>query len=146
MKIFAEEKKELSSIFDFYEHWQKKLVKLSRFYLAVNFCPVLEKIENRRKLLSAKIFIQHWKYFRKGVERVDQKVYFNTNCKLSQICTEKQIMAFKTTVNWLFNDILVICWLFWLKNWHFSTESFKGLNFILLSVLTKYNNLSLWRF
>ena len=30
---------------------------------------------------------------------------FNTNSELSQNHTEKQIMLFKTTVNWLFNDI-----------------------------------------
>ena len=33
-----------------------------------------------------------------------QKHIFNTNSELSQICTEKQIMPFKITVNWLFND------------------------------------------
>ena len=30
---------------------------------------------------------------------------FNTNSELSQTRTEKQIMLFKTTVKWLFNDI-----------------------------------------
>ena len=30
---------------------------------------------------------------------------FNTNSKLSQNRTEKQIMQFKATVNWLFSDI-----------------------------------------
>ena len=29
---------------------------------------------------------------------------FNANSELSQNCTEKQIMPFKTIVNWLFND------------------------------------------
>ena len=33
------------------------------------------------------------------------KGIFNTNSELSQSRTEKQIMPFKTTVNWLFNDI-----------------------------------------
>ena len=33
------------------------------------------------------------------------KRIFNTNNELSQNPTEKQIMPFKTTVNWLFNDI-----------------------------------------
>ena len=33
------------------------------------------------------------------------KRIFNTNSELSQNRTEKQIMPFKTTVNWLFNDI-----------------------------------------
>ena len=33
------------------------------------------------------------------------KSIFNTNSELSQNRTEKQIMPFKTTVNWLFNDI-----------------------------------------
>ena len=33
------------------------------------------------------------------------KRIFNTNSELSQNRTEKQIMSFKTTVNWLFNDI-----------------------------------------
>ena len=34
-----------------------------------------------------------------------RKSIFNTNSELSQNCTEKQFMSFKTTVNWLFNDI-----------------------------------------
>ena len=33
------------------------------------------------------------------------KRIFNTNSELSQNVTEKQIMPFKATVNWLFNDI-----------------------------------------
>ena len=33
------------------------------------------------------------------------KSIFNTNSELSQNRTEKQIMPFKITVNWLFNDI-----------------------------------------
>ena len=33
------------------------------------------------------------------------KHIFNTNSELSQNRTEKQIMSFKTTVNWLFNDV-----------------------------------------
>ena len=33
------------------------------------------------------------------------KLIFNTNSELSQNRTEKQIMPFKTAVNWLFNDI-----------------------------------------
>ena len=33
------------------------------------------------------------------------KCTFSINSKLSQNCTEKQIMLFKTTVNWLFNDM-----------------------------------------
>ena len=32
------------------------------------------------------------------------KCIFNTNSELSQNRTEKQIITFKTTVNWLFND------------------------------------------
>ena len=32
------------------------------------------------------------------------KCIFNTNSELSQNCPEKQIMPFKTIVNWLFND------------------------------------------
>ena len=34
-----------------------------------------------------------------------RKRIFNTNSELSQNGTEKQIMPFKATVNWLFNDI-----------------------------------------
>ena len=30
---------------------------------------------------------------------------FNTNSELSLNRTEKQVMLFKTTVNWLFNDM-----------------------------------------
>ena len=30
---------------------------------------------------------------------------FNTNSELLQHCTEKQVMPFKTTVNWLFNEV-----------------------------------------
>ena len=33
------------------------------------------------------------------------KRIFNTNSELSPNRAEKQIMPFKTTVNWLFNDI-----------------------------------------
>ena len=33
------------------------------------------------------------------------KSIFNTNSELSQNRTEKQIVPFKTTVNWLFNDV-----------------------------------------
>ena len=39
-------------------------------------------------------------------ERKELKNHFNINTKLSQNRTEKQIMPFKTTVTWLFNDIL----------------------------------------
>ena len=34
-----------------------------------------------------------------------RKCISNTDNELSQNCTEKQIIPFKTTVNWLFNDI-----------------------------------------
>ena len=37
------------------------------------------------------------------------KCIFNTNSELLENCTEKQIMPFKTTINWLFSDI---CYLF----------------------------------
>ena len=53
---------------------------------------------------------------------------FKINSELSQNRTEKEIMPFKTTVNWFFNDMwcyLVIVFL--LKNWLFSTNSSKGL-------------------
>ena len=33
------------------------------------------------------------------------KRVFNTDIELSQNHTEKQIIPFKTTINWLFNDI-----------------------------------------
>ena len=36
-------------------------------------------------------------------ERKDLEKLFNINSELSQNRTEKQIMPFKTTVNWLFN-------------------------------------------
>ena len=60
----------------------------------------------------------HWKTLepfclrKKGPE----KLIFNVNSELSQNRTEKQIMPFKTTLNWLFNDIwcyLVIGSLHW---------------------------------
>ena len=35
----------------------------------------------------------------------DPKSIFNTNSELLQNRTEKQIMPFKATVNWLFNDL-----------------------------------------
>ena len=38
------------------------------------------------------------------------KCIFSTSSELSENCTEKQIMLFKTTVNMLFNDIW--CYLF----------------------------------
>ena len=41
------------------------------------------------------------------------KPILNTNSELSQNRTEKQIMPFKTTVNWLFNDtwcyLVIVC-------------------------------------
>ena len=33
------------------------------------------------------------------------KDIFNTNSELSQNCTEKEVMSFKTSLNWLLNDI-----------------------------------------
>ena len=39
-------------------------------------------------------------------EREDQKTHFNTKSGLLQNRTEKQIMPPKTTINWLFSDIL----------------------------------------
>ena len=49
----------------------------------------------------------HWKtlvpfYVR---NKRPEKSIFNTNIELLQNRTEKQIMPFKTTVNWLFNGI-----------------------------------------
>ena len=43
------------------------------------------------------------------------KYVFNTNCELSQNYTQKQIMPFKTTVNWPFRNIcyLVIGCFYW---------------------------------
>ena len=35
-------------------------------------------------------------------------------------------MPFNTPVNWLFNDVRCYYWLFWLRNWRFSTSSCKG--------------------
>ena len=40
-----------------------------------------------------------------AIYRVQWKGIFNTNSELLQNYTEKQIIPFKTTVNWLFNDI-----------------------------------------
>ena len=53
------------------------------------------------------------------------KGIFNTNSELSQNRTEKQIILFKTTVNCLFNDTMMLFshWLFWLKNCRFKTNS-----------------------
>ena len=58
-----------------------------------------------------------------------RKQIFNSNSELSQNRTGKQIMSFKTTVNY----VSEIYWymmlfshrLFWLKNWRFSTNSCK---------------------
>ena len=51
------------------------------------------------------------------------KSIFNTDSELLQNCTEKQTTPLKTTVICLFNDIWCYFshWLFWLKNWRFST-------------------------
>ena len=57
------------------------------------------------------------------------KCVFNTNSELSQNRTEKQIMPFKTTVNWLFNNIwcyLVIGCFDW-KNGIFQQTVIRGL-------------------
>ena len=64
------------------------------------------------------------------------KCIFNTNSELSQNRTEKQIMLFTTALNCLFNDMLFSLWLFWLKNWRFSTNSGKGfIVFLMLEFL-----------
>ena len=60
-----------------------------------------------------------------------EKNFFYTNSELSLNRTEKQIMPFKTTVNWLHYMILSSHWLFSLKNWLFSTKSSKGVYCIL---------------
>ena len=51
------------------------------------------------------------------------KSIFNTKIELSQNLTEKQIMPFEATANWLFNDI-------W-RYWRFSRNSCNGLGFII---------------
>ena len=38
-------------------------------------------------------------------KRKDLKTHFNSNSELSENSTEKQIMLFKTTLSWLFNDM-----------------------------------------
>ena len=50
----------------------------------------------------------HWKIpctFLLAKENTGKR-FFNTNSELSQNRTEKQIMSFKTTLNWLFHNIL----------------------------------------
>ena len=39
-------------------------------------------------------------------KKISENAIFNANSKLLQNRTEKQIMPSKTTINWLFNDIL----------------------------------------
>ena len=46
----------------------------------------------------------HWKTLVPFCLRRKGSDSFNINSELSQNRTEKQIMSFKTTINWLFND------------------------------------------
>ena len=72
-------------------------------------------------------------------EKKAWKCTFNINSELLQNRTEKQIMPFKTTVNWLFNDTwcyLVMGCFDW-KIWRFSTLSCKG---FIVSIMEKLIN------
>ena len=66
----------------------------------------------------------HWKSLVPCTKETTWKRIFNTNSKLQQNRTEKQIMPSKTTLNWLFNDIW--CYLFIaffrMKRWPFSIK------------------------
>ena len=54
---------------------------------------------------SGRLFLSGKPLYLFACERKTLKRIFNTNNELSHNRTEKQIMPFKTTVNWLFNDI-----------------------------------------
>ena len=71
------------------------------------------------------------------------KLIFNTNSQLSQNRTEKQIISFKTTVNWVFNVIWCYSVIFWLKNWRFSRNICNGfiVSFPFMYDIEKYPNM-----
>ena len=60
-------------------------------------------VDKRTTITMALISSSHWKTF--CLRKKTWKRIFNTSSELSQNHTEKQIMPFKTIVNWLFNDI-----------------------------------------
>ena len=73
--------------------------------------------------VSPNILAKNWNFKKLRHGFVDERAVitttFNTNSKLSQNRTEKQIMPFKVIVNWLFNDIwcylVMVCF-----NWKIS--------------------------
>ena len=66
-------------------------------------------VDERALMTTTLISFCHWKTLVIGtfllVKEKTRKCIFNNISELLQNRTEKQIMSFKTTVNWLFNDI-----------------------------------------
>ena len=62
-------------------------------------------VDERALITTTLISSCHWKILVPFCLRKTRKRIFNTNSELLQNRTEKQIMPFKTTVNWLFDNI-----------------------------------------
>ena len=77
----------------------RNIMNVSQNILAKNFC--IWKSTVTTTLISS----CHWKILVPFCLRKTRKRIFNTNSELLQNRTEKQIMPFKATVNWLFNDL-----------------------------------------
>ena len=88
-------------------------------------------VDERALITTALKSSCHWKTCTFLLVKVKTwKRIFNTNNELSQNRIEKQIMPFKTTVNWLFNDIwryLAIASFDWKIGVFQQTVSCKGL-------------------
>ena len=72
----------------------------------------LSFVDERALITTSLISSCHWKTLVPGTflpakEKTCKRI-FNTNSELSQNRTEKQTMPSKTTLNWLFNDMLFI--------------------------------------
>ena len=62
-------------------------------------------VDERALITTTLISSCHWKILVPFAKENTCKRIFNTNSELSQNRKEKQIMPFKTIVNWLFNEI-----------------------------------------
>ena len=83
-------------------------MNISPNFLTKNFKKLRHGFLDKRTMSTTALTSSyHWKTlftFLLAKERTCKRI-FNTNSELSQNRAEKQIIPFKTTLNWLFNDI-----------------------------------------
>ena len=80
----------------------------------LNFKKLRHTFVDETAMITTLVSSCHWKTLVPFClwKKRPEKCVFNTDTELMQNRTEKQIMPFKTTANWLFNDTwcyLVIC-------------------------------------